>query len=115
MRVWQEIDLRSDSHEAAYHRDPADLFDALGELLALARRPWWHAHAACRGQGPSAWWPERGVPVEPLRATCAGCPVAAECRADALSRSGPEDGGGIWGGTSARERKRLRRSVSTAA
>lgn len=109
MLAWRPIDTRTDPDPLEYSRDPADVIDAYAELVALMRRPWWHQHAACRGQGPSAWWPERGAPVEPLKAVCAQCPVADECRAEALSHPTHDDGGGIWGGTSARERRQIRR------
>jgi Transcription factor WhiB len=101
------VDLRSDPEVAGYSGDPAELVEALSELLG--ERPWWHERAACRGQGASRWWPGRGKSLAPLKAICAGCPVQAECRRSALERRGCLDGGGIWGGTSARERKRLRR------
>lgn len=73
------------------------------ELLA-GRRPEWHRLAACRGQGATAWFPERGDDVRPAKAVCATCTVAAPCGAAAQEF-------GIWGGTSARERQRARRAA----
>jgi WhiB family redox-sensing transcriptional regulator len=44
------------------------------------------------------FFPERNAPTEPALAICARCPVRAECL-DAA------DDDGIWGGTTAVERK----------
>jgi hypothetical protein len=80
-------------------------------LYALRSRPPWMVSAACRGKGvdffPAA--PRRGEApdVGPALAICSGCPVADECRAYAL-REGVE---GIWGGTSATERKVMRQAA----
>jgi WhiB family transcriptional regulator, redox-sensing transcriptional regulator len=87
--------------------DPADVFDALSELLEATRRPAWHADAACRGQA-DLFFPVRGAPTEPAKAICARCPSREPCLAAALGMS-DESTIGIWGGTSARERKRMRR------
>lgn len=68
------------------------------------RRPAWHADAACRGMGTSAWFPARHEDVRPAKAICAACPVAGPCGAAAGEA-------GIWAGTSARERRRTRRAA----
>jgi WhiB family redox-sensing transcriptional regulator len=70
------------------------------------RRPAWMARAACRGTGTDAYFPTVGATVAPARAVCAGCPVREPCLAYALAD--PELAG-VWGGTSARERDRIRR------
>ena len=107
---WIEIDLREDPDEARYECDPGDLIDAASFVADMTRRPAWTARGSCRGQGADKWWPGRGVDVRPLKQVCEGCPVQAECRAEALSRPSHADGGGIWGGTSERERRQLRHS-----
>lgn len=99
------------------YRVPADgvvLATGLGEraravdVLALlaAIRPAWMADAACRGHDPRLWFPERGADVRPAKQICATCPVAGECAEAGAGEVG------IWGGLSARER---RRSRATAA
>jgi WhiB family redox-sensing transcriptional regulator len=108
--AWQTVDTAEDIDEARYECDPGELIDATSFVADLTRRPAWAARASCRGQGADKWWPARGVDVRPLRAVCAGCPVQAECRAEALARPSHTDGGGIWGGTSERERRQLRRA-----
>lgn len=84
-------------------RPGGDRGDPLSDLL---RRPAWHVDAACRGMDPNTFFPGRGESVEPARAVCATCPVAAPC-ADA----GTTETVGVWGGLSARQR----RPQSTAA
>ena len=66
----------------------------------------WRRQAACRGVDPELFFLERGESSTPARATCAGCPVRAECLAHALAA---EERLGIWGGTTPRERQRIRR------
>lgn len=110
---WQSLDLTEDPDEARFDGDPAELVDALAELLELIRRPPWVEHAACRGRGTAEWFPNRGESIAPAAAICAGCPVQTECL-----RAGQGEHHGIWGGLSERGRRRLRRTstdVDTAA
>jgi WhiB family transcriptional regulator, redox-sensing transcriptional regulator len=81
-----------------------ELFN-LGDLESTA----WMQRGVCGQTDPEAFFPEGGSDSRPARAVCAGCPVRVECREYAVDRP---DLLGIWGGTSARERQRLRRAVS---
>jgi WhiB family redox-sensing transcriptional regulator len=65
---------------------------------------WWE-HGECRGMDPNLWFPERGEDSRPAKAVCAVCPVRTHCLEDALEH---DDHFGIWGGTSERERRRIR-------
>ncbi len=69
-------------------------------------RPDWFDHAACRGLDVALFHPDRGDyrGEQQARAVCAHCPVQARCLAHALTHHEPH---GIWGGTSARERRGL--------
>lgn len=78
-------------------------------LLDLIRRPRWMARAACRGQGPAAFFPSRGETPGAAREVCAGCPVQVECFDHAMA---DPDLDGCWGGMTARERAVLRREAS---
>ncbi len=80
--------------------------------LPFMRPPAWHAEAACAGLGAESFVPgPSGVQVgrrnlRPAeRDRCVGCRVMLECLTAAVA------GGevGVWGGTSDRERQRLRR------
>ena len=56
-----------------------------GSLAWLADRPDWQADAACLGQGPVTFFPERGPgvatadAVEIAKAVCAGCDTRTWC------------------------------------
>jgi WhiB family redox-sensing transcriptional regulator len=105
--AWQQIDVSEDPDEYRYEHDPGELIDAASCVADLLRRPAWHREAACRGQGTAAWFPGRGEDQDPAKAICAGCPVTAQCLSAALGTATLFDSG-IWGGTSARQRKRRR-------
>lgn len=67
----------------------------------------WMAEGSCRGVAGAdgLFFPERGESTRDAKAVCADCPVKAECLEYALANS---EKFGIWGGTSERERRRLR-------
>ncbi|MEM7323501.1 MAG: WhiB family transcriptional regulator [Actinomycetota bacterium] len=72
----------------------------------------WYVDGACRGLDPDLFFPERGESTADAKAVCAGCVVRAECLEWALAT---RERFGIWGGTSERERRRLRRSAAAAS
>ncbi len=78
-------------------------------LAQLLNRPEWHQRAACRGADPDLFFPDpsSGRPVRAL-AYCDGCQVRPECLAIALD-AGSHSDVGVWGGTSVRQRRVLRR------
>lgn len=74
----------------------------------------WRRLAACKGLDPALFHPEDGdlAGVEAAREICARCPVRPACLEHALAAREPD---GIWGGLTARERRReLRRRRRTA-
>lgn len=109
--VWTPVHALLDQDDD--DRLPPEGLAALLEELATAR-PAWHAHAACAGADPALFFPERQDPTGPARALCDACPVADPCLAEAL-RYSERECPGIWGGTSARERRQLRQGARTAA
>lgn len=66
----------------------------------------WVSAAACRNMPPSTMFPHEGESLAAALAVCRGCPVRAACLEYALAY--PEHYG-VWGGTSERERRRMRR------
>jgi WhiB family redox-sensing transcriptional regulator len=68
-------------------------------------RPEWHADAACRGQGTQLWFPPSGKSAQSGKAVCAPCAAREACLAAALADPTLV---GVWGGTSEKERDRLR-------
>lgn len=77
----------------------------------LELRPDFTEQAACRGVGPEDFFPGQGDPTRIAKAICATCPVMSECLEYALETGQHH---GIWGGTSERERRRLRRRIVVA-
>ena len=86
-------------------------------LLRIALRPAdlaelrWQDKALCAEVDPEIFFPEKGGSTLAPKAVCGCCEVRAECLEYALEH---EDAGrfGIWGGTSERERRLLRRQAA---
>lgn len=78
-------------------------------LEDLLRRPEWHQRAACRGVGVETFIAGRGGQYR--RELCETCPVRQECLEVALAD--PEIVG-LWGGTTERERRQMRRGRAVA-
>ncbi len=66
----------------------------------------WQTTANCVGIDPDIFFPERGASTREAKALCASCKARAACLEYALEKG---EKFGIWGGTSERERRRLRR------
>jgi WhiB family redox-sensing transcriptional regulator len=71
----------------------------------------WMDLAECAGVDPDLFFPERGGDSRSAKAICATCPVQPECLEYALANG---ELFGCWGGTSERERRRLRKQRSQA-
>ena len=74
----------------------------------------WLDRAACRDHDPELFFPDSDIQparahVEAAKKVCRGCPVRGTCLRWALDH-GQE--AGIWGGTTERERRQLRRHRS---
>jgi WhiB family redox-sensing transcriptional regulator len=89
-----------------------------GNPLAIPReflaREAWMDDGACVGENPETFYPTRGKDTAVAKAICAGCDVSSDCLAYALRHTIRH---GIWGGTSERERRRMRaeRAATVAA
>lgn len=86
----------------------------------LAHRPaptnsdWWE-QAACLGLDTSLFFPARGEATAEAETVCASCQVRDDCLWFALGDNGRRaEKFGIWGGSSERQRRRLRREARTA-
>jgi WhiB family redox-sensing transcriptional regulator len=105
------VTVVEDTREAEhswYHALLSDLDPpTLEEFL---ERPEWMKRAECRGTDTAVFFPERGEPVDAARAICEHCEVREPCLDYALHFPGEGAGliRGVWGGTSDRERIRLR-------
>lgn len=67
----------------------------------------WQSRANCLGVDPDLFFPERGASTREAKSICAACEVRTDCLDYALDHG---EKFGIWGGTSERERRRLRRA-----
>ncbi len=74
----------------------------------------WQKNAACGEYDvdPEIFFPERGHSSKAARDVCARCPVVDECLSYALDTKAEF---GIWGNTSERERRALRRREVSVA
>jgi WhiB family redox-sensing transcriptional regulator len=84
-----------------------DTADDYATVSDLAMRPAWQRRAACRGKGTEWWFPTTREADEAARAVCEPCSVRRECFAYAMA---DRELVGIWAGTDATERRRLRRA-----
>lgn len=66
----------------------------------------WTVDAACKDKPQELFYPTRGEEVGLAKEICAGCPVRQPCLDYALDNG---ERFGVWGGTSERERRRIRR------
>ncbi|MEV7804964.1 WhiB family transcriptional regulator [Microbispora sp. NPDC088329] len=87
--------------------------DDLADLYALAHDPdaEWMAQALCAETDPEAFFPDEGQRPDAGKKICRRCEVRAECLAYALDH----DETGVWGGTTEKERRRMRARQAVAA
>lgn len=64
----------------------------------------WKRLAKCRGKSTDVFFPERASESILAKAICRGCPVTDQCYRFAMEHREP----GVWGGTTAEERGRIR-------
>lgn len=62
----------------------------------------WMDEARCAEVDPDLFFPERGDAAKDAKKVCGGCPVVDQCLQYALKNEFMD---GIWGGTSANERR----------
>lgn len=72
----------------------------------------WARYANCLGLDPDLFFTARGASSDDALAVCRECVVRADCLAYALSP--PFEFIGVWGGTSVRERRRMRQTRRSA-
>ena len=68
----------------------------------------WRVHAACAGVDPEVFLPTRGESFGEALSYCCRCEVRAECLESAFGLG--QQAVGVWGGTSARERRTAKRN-----
>lgn len=98
----EESSVPTDTHRTSPFSEPGDLFASMAFM----------AFGACRGSDPDVFFPDRGESLEPAKQLCGQCAVRDECLEYALDNG---ERFGVWGGTSERERRRIRRQRRIAA
>ena len=78
----------------------------VGALVRLPDVPRFDDPALCAETDPELFFPGRGEPTRDAKSICRRCDALAECLEFAVSF--PEPLAGVWGGTSERERRRIR-------
>lgn len=66
----------------------------------------WQESANCINKDPDIFFPERGASTKEAKAICKECDVREECLEYAFKNG---ERRGIWGGTSERERRQIRK------
>ncbi len=69
----------------------------------------WKLDGLCNQTDPEVFFPERNESPKEAKRICATCPVREECLESALKN---KEQFGIWGGTTARERSKLKRRIA---
>lgn len=77
-------------------------------MIGSHAHPEWMSRGKCNGLDPNLFFPERGdtAAVQKAMAVCSACAVREECLQWAIENMEKH---GIWGGTSERSRRSLRR------
>ncbi|MFC3386870.1 WhiB family transcriptional regulator [Couchioplanes caeruleus subsp. azureus] len=70
----------------------------------------WRDDALCAQSDPEAFYPDKGGSTGPARKICGRCPVREACLQYALAH---DERFGIWGGLSDRERRRLKKNLTS--
>jgi hypothetical protein len=104
---WQPKRTKNDDRRNEVQAKRRGRTELLVDLLAP---PSWAAQGACRDHPDIDFFPGQGEDYEPAQAICQSCPVQAECL-----EAGMDEAHGIWGGTTARERVRLRATKRNSA
>jgi WhiB family transcriptional regulator, redox-sensing transcriptional regulator len=92
-------------------QDDTDLL-ALAVSVGVIRTQTWRDEGLCAQIDPDLWFPEKGESTRAAKEVCAACPVTEECLAYAMTG---EIRFGVWGGTSERERKKLKAAAEAAS
>lgn len=70
----------------------------------------WVDGALCAQTDPELWFPSKGESNRPAKRLCRSCPSLDPCLQWTLDQDEALDG--VWGGTTERERRALRRAAA---
>jgi len=101
----QELDARSHEEKLQADKDFARQQNKKQKSSVSEEKQDWQLRASCRGLDTDMFYSQEPEIIEQAKAVCGQCAVKAVCLDDAMAN---EDFG-VWGGTSANERKNARR------
>lgn len=82
------------------------------QILTDVAEMTWADRASCGEVGGDEWFPEKGGSSRAAKKVCGRCEVRQECLEYALEH---DERWGVWGGTSERQRRALKRASRKAA
>lgn len=81
------------------------------EAQVAAGKQDWQEYSNCLGANPDVFFPDRGTPLKAAKAICNDCVVQEDCLEYALENG---EKFGVWGGTSERQRRSIRKARNIA-
>jgi WhiB family redox-sensing transcriptional regulator len=94
------------TQNATRERATAEFLPLRSERAVFDDAPWM-VDGLCRQIDGDLWFPEHGESPHVAKRVCCRCSVIAPCLEFALSLN---HAAGVWGGTTERERRRMRRA-----
>lgn len=84
----------------------------VNDIILTNNKESWRQQGICSQTDPDIWFPGAGQTAQARLAIelCSQCPVRIECLEAALTSEDEE--GGIWGGTTMKERKEMRETLA---
>jgi WhiB family redox-sensing transcriptional regulator len=70
----------------------------------MSGSPDWRERGSCRGADPEVFHPDDDDPADEAKEICARCPVREPCLEHAIAT---REKLGVWGGYTAKERRRI--------
>lgn len=102
-----DLDDPTEEESALFEASGLDL-DVFVQAADEGLPPGWTKQSECSGVDADLFFPERGESPYPAKKICVGCPVRGFCLIDSLIH---RDLHGVWGGTSEKERRALRKAL----
>ena len=99
----KHLELHRQDREQAAQQEAVEAIAGVDDVSAADIK----AMGACSGVDPDIFFPEKGGDTKTPKKICADCVIRDLCLEYALQNG---ERIGIWGGTSERERRRIRRS-----
>lgn len=90
----------------------ADWAIDLAGLFGAADGKDWQEQGLCAQTDPELFFPDKGGSTRDAKRVCQACPIRSQCLEYAFAH---DERWGIWGGTSPRERRKLKKRADVMA